>query len=122
MSATATVEKSDVSAASDEMAGRIRAILANRPEIVEKKMFGGVGFMLNGNILVGTTAKGALMARVAPDRVEEALARPGAAIMHMGDKPMKGFLSVTDQGIETDDALADWIAYCETFVRTLPPK
>jgi len=104
------------------MAGRIRAILADRPEIVEKKMFGGAGFMLNGNMLVGTTSKGALMARVAPDRVEEALARPGAAIMHMGDKPMKGFISVTDQGIETDEALPDWIAYCETFVRTLPPK
>lgn len=111
-----------MSAASDEIAARIRSVLGARPDIVEKKMFGGVGFMLNGNMLAGSTAKGALMIRIAPDRQDEALARPGASIMHMGEKPMKGFLAVTDEGIETDEALADWIAYSEAFVKTLPPK
>ncbi|MCF1743152.1 TfoX/Sxy family protein [Paradevosia shaoguanensis] len=111
-----------MSAASDEMAARIRAILGARPDVVEKKMFGGVGFMLNGNMLAGSTAKGALMVRVSPEGLDTALARPGASVMHMGDKPMKGFISVADEGIETDEALADWLAFSEGYVRTLPAK
>lgn len=111
-----------MSEASDELADRIRAVIGHRPGITEKKMFGGVCFMHYGNMLVGAMKPGSLLARVGPARFQEAQARPGATAMEMSGRQMTGFVEVTDEGIEGDDALLDWIAYSETFVRTLPPK
>lgn len=85
-------------------------------------MFGGVCFMHFGNMLVGAMKSGALLARVGPARHQEAQSRPGATPMEMGGRKMTGFVAVTDEGIESDEALLDWIAYSETFVQTLPPK
>src|SRR5258708_25637213 len=81
----------DVTAASDAMGDRLRPLVPKG--LVEKKMFGGLGFMLNGNMLVGTTAKGALLDRVDPDKTGEALERPGAYAMHMGPTGMTGFIA-----------------------------
>ncbi len=108
--------------AAEQLAGRIRALLAGRPEIVEKKMFGGHGFMLNGHMMVGSMKGGELLIRIDPGEEAAALGRPGAGLMHMGDRPMKGFIAVTGQGIESDEAIRDWIAYAEAYVRTLQPK
>lgn len=111
-----------MSTASDEMAARIRALIGHRPGITERKMFGGVGFMLNGNMIASSTKKGNLMVRVGPGLYGEARRRPGASAMHIGAKEMVGFLNVTDEGIETDEALKEWIDYAEAFVKTLPSK
>ncbi len=111
-----------MSAASEELADRIRAIIGHRPGVTEKKMFGGFGFMLNGNMVVGAMKSGALLMRVGPERFDEACRRPGAAPMVMGERRMKGFVEVTDEGIEDDDALKDSIAYAWTFAETLPAK
>jgi TfoX/Sxy family transcriptional regulator of competence genes len=111
-----------MSAASDALAARLRALLAARPEIIERKMFGGTGFMLNGNMAVGTTAKGELLVRIDPAKQPEALARPGAYQMHMGTRPMTGFIAVTEAGMPDDAALADWLAYSMRYAETLPPK
>jgi TfoX/Sxy family transcriptional regulator of competence genes len=111
-----------MSIASDELAERVRAIVGHKPGVVEKRMFGGIGFMLFGNMVVAAMKSGALLARVGPERYEEAKRRPGAAEMHMGKRRMSGFLEVTDEGIDSDEALKDWLDYSETFVRTLPPK
>jgi TfoX/Sxy family transcriptional regulator of competence genes len=106
----------------EELAGRIRAAIGDRPGVVEKKMFGGFGFMLNGNMMVGVMSTGELLVRIAPGDEQKVLARPGAAPMMMRDRPMKGFAGVTDEGIETDEALRDWIAYAEAHVKRMPPK
>ena len=108
-----------MTAASDLMGERLRPLLGG---LVEKKMFGGLGFMLNGNMLAGTTAKGALLVRVDPARMDEALRRPGAYAMHMGDKVMTGFIAVDPGALPDAVAIKDWIAYARAYVETLPAK
>jgi TfoX/Sxy family transcriptional regulator of competence genes len=111
-----------MSAASDALGDRLRPLLATTPGIVEKRMFGGIGFMLRGNMAIGTTAKGDLLVRVDPAKQVEALQRPGAYEMHMGSRPMTGFIAVGETGIRDEAALRDWIAYAMKFAETLPPK
>lgn len=106
----------------EELADRIRRQLADRPEITEKTMFGGVAFMLNGNMLVGPMKGGVLMVRVGKDYFDEAISLPGASPMTMGERQMKGYVEVSPDVIETGDHLAAWIAQAEQFVETLPPK
>lgn len=107
---------------SDALAKRIRPILARKPEIIEKKMFGGIGFMFNGNMAVGTTAKGELLVRIDPAKQPAALARPGAFQMMMGEREMKGFIGVTAAVAEDPDELKAWIKYALDYTRTLPAK
>ena len=108
-----------MTAASDEMGARLRPLLK---ELEEKQMFGGLGFMLNGNMLIGTTAKGALLVRVDPARQAEALAKPGAYEMHMGPRPMSGFIAVDPAALPDAAAIKGWIAYATKYVKTLPAK
>lgn len=110
-----------MTAASDAMGLRLRPLLARLP-IVEKKMFGGLGFMLNGNMLIGTTAKGDLLVRVDPEKISEALRRPGAYKMQMGAKTMTGFIAVGASGTRDDNALRGWIDFALEYVRTMPGK
>ena len=109
-----------MTAASDAMGDRLRPLVPKG--LVEKKMFGGLGFMLNGNMLVGTTAKGALLVRIDPERMDEALKRPGAYAMHMGPKLMTGFIAVEPDALTDAAAIKDWIAYARAYVKTLPAK
>jgi TfoX/Sxy family transcriptional regulator of competence genes len=111
-----------MSEASEELAERIRAIVGHKPGYTEKKMFGGSGFMLNGNMVVGAMSTGELLARVDRDRHEETKRRPGALPMIQGGREMVGFILVTDEGLEDEDALKAWITYCQDYVKTLPPK
>jgi hypothetical protein len=106
----------------DELAERIRQIIGDDPNVTEKKMFGGIAFMLNGNMLVGPHKDGTLMARVGPENYEDALARPGASEMNFTGKSMKGFIHVHPDKIADDEALATWIALATQFVGALPPK
>jgi TfoX/Sxy family transcriptional regulator of competence genes len=106
--------------AADELGARLRPLLA-RLGVDEKRMFGGIGFMLNGNMLIGTTAKGALLVRIDPNAAGDALSR-GAELMHMGPRVMSGFVSVDVTKLPDDAALRDWIAYSTKYVKTLAPK
>lgn len=111
-----------MSEASEELAERIRALIGHRPGVSEKKMFGGFGFMLNGNMVAGAMKSGALLLRVGPDRHAEATTLPGAAPMVHGGRKRVGIVEVTDEGIEDEDALRSMIDYAWQFVETLPPK
>jgi len=82
-------------------------------------MFGGIGFMLNGNLLVGASKRG-LLVRVGKDRQSEALAKPGTRQMEMRGRPMDGYIYV-DPPIALD-AVRGWVDMAIAFVRTLPPK
>ena len=106
---------------SDAMGDRLRPLLKKLP-VVEKKMFGGLGFMLAGNMLIGTTAKGDLLVRVDPAKMHDALTRTGAYEMHMGPRAMTGFVAVNTTGTATATQLADWVKYAHTYVKTLPAK
>jgi TfoX/Sxy family transcriptional regulator of competence genes len=111
-----------MSLASEELSDRIRALLAPGHGVTEQKMFGGRCFMLNGNMLVCPTKDGSLLMRVGKALYAESLARPGARPMTMGKKTMSGFLEVTGDVIEDEDALRDWIALARGFVESLPAK
>jgi TfoX/Sxy family transcriptional regulator of competence genes len=104
----------------DDLAGRVRAALSDTRTIHEIKMFGGIGFMLNGNLLAGASKRGLLL-RVGKDRQEDALARPGARPMEMRGRTMEGYVYIDPPAL-TDSALKTWLRMAVDFVRTLPRK
>ena len=105
----------------ESLAARIRRRLARRKNVEEKKMFGGVGFLLNGNLLVGVW-KESLIVRLGPDEGEEALPEPHVRKFDITGKPMKGWVLVEPEGVEGDDQLAGWIQWAVKFVGALPAK
>jgi hypothetical protein len=103
------------------LAQRIREILDDLPALVEKKMFGGVGFMVQGNMACGVNGNN-LIIRVGPERYEEALTQPHARVFDFTGRPMKGWVMVAPGGHETDESLADWVQQGVEFVLSLPAK
>ena len=106
---------------SESLAARIRDALARRRGIEEKKMFGGVGFLLNGNMLVGVW-KDSLIARIGPDDGEAALRELHVKEFDITGRAMKGWVLVRPEGVEDDEQLTAWIEQATRFVRTLPAK
>src|SRR5262245_12218256 len=106
---------------SEELAHRVRTALQDQPGLSEKKMFGGIAFMLNGNMCCGIV-KDELMARVGPEQYAAALAKPHARVMEFTGRPMTGMVFVDPGGIADDDALADWVKMGVRFAGSLPPK
>jgi TfoX/Sxy family transcriptional regulator of competence genes len=105
----------------EALAARVRQALARRKNVEEKKMFGGVGFLLHGNMLAGVW-KDSLIVRLGPDEGDEALREPHVRAFDITGKPMKGWVLVEPAGVEEDDHLKDWIERATKFVRTLPAK
>lgn len=106
------------------LAERLRAIYADHADaaiINEKRMFGGLAFMVNGHMSCGIVGD-MLMARVGADRYEQALLQPHAREMDFTGRSMKGLVYVSPEGFESDDALADWVRLSMDFVLSLPPK
>ena len=106
---------------SESLAARIRLSLTRKKGVVEKRMFGGVCFLLNGNMLVGVW-KDSLIARLGPDQGDEALLEPHVRKMDITGKPMKGWIMVEPEGVEDDDRLKGWIQQAVKFVGKLPGK
>jgi TfoX/Sxy family transcriptional regulator of competence genes len=106
---------------SESLADRIRHAFRQRPEIHEKKMFGGVGFLLRGNMLVGIW-KQSLVVRLGPEQAEAALEQPFVKEFDITGRPMKGWVMVEPDGIDLDEQLTDWIRKAEKFVGRLPAK
>ena len=106
---------------SEALAERIRQALARRKSVEEKKMFGGVGFLLNGNMLVGVW-KDSLIVRLGPDNYEDALLEPHVREFDITGKPMKGWVLVEAEGVQNDEQLTDWIERALKFVTALPAK
>ena len=106
----------------DEMlAERISDALGAREGLQEKKMFGGIAFMLQGNMVCGV-AHADLIVRVGPDNYQAALATQGARPMDFGGRPMRGMVFVDASGYETETQLRDWLDVATRFGETLPPK
>jgi TfoX/Sxy family transcriptional regulator of competence genes len=106
---------------SKSLAARIRELLARRNGIAEKRMFGGIAFMLYGNMLAGVW-KDSLIARLGPDEGEKALSQANVSKFDVTGRPMKGWVMVEPDGIENDGQLVDWIERAARFVATLPVK
>lgn len=103
------------------LAERLREIFSGRAEVVEKRMFGGVAYMMRGNMCCGIIGD-ALMARVGPEQYAAALRKDHARDKMGNMRPMKGFVYVEAAGIESDKALRAWVKQCEKFVATLPTQ
>lgn len=103
------------------MADRIRDHLGVGPEIVEKKMFGGIAFMLSGNMAVGISGD-ELMVRTGPDGYADAIAKPGVRDFDMTGKRMKGWVLVASDQLAEDNGLGEWLDVGLDFAGSLPPK
>jgi hypothetical protein len=103
------------------LAQRLRETFAQRADVVEKKMVGGLAFMVSGNMFCGVIGK-ELMARVGPEQYEMALKEPYAREMDFMGKSFKGFVYIGDKGFASDEDLKSWVRRCEQFVDRLPPK
>ena len=106
---------------SQSLADRIRWALRENRNIVEKKMFGGIGFLLKGNMLVGVW-KSSLVVRLGPERGAEALKQPHVKEFDVTGRPMKGWVLVEPDGVNSEQQLVDWIDLATKFVDTLPAK
>src|SRR6516162_8020118 len=105
----------------ESLAARIRDALARKKNVEEKKMFGGGGFLLHGNMLVGVW-KDSLIVRLDPDDGDEALKEPHVREFDITGKPMNGWVLVEPEGVEEDDQLEGWIERALKFVKALPKK
>jgi hypothetical protein len=106
---------------SESLAERVRQFFANGRGITEKKMFGAVCFLLNGNLCVGVW-KTSLIARLGPDEAQAALREPDVVEFDVTGRAMKGWVMVEAEGIDTDQQLSRWIERSVQFVSTLPRK
>jgi TfoX/Sxy family transcriptional regulator of competence genes len=107
-------------AADQDLAAGVRAALVGAGAVREVRMFGGIGFMLNGNMVAAASKRG-LLVRVGKDRQQEALSKSGARPMVMRGRTMSGYIYVDPPALNAD-ALRTWIRLAVGFVQTLPPK
>lgn len=105
----------------ERLAERLRAVYAAHRGVVEKRMFGGVAFMVRGHMSCGI-ANDTLMARVGPEQYDKALSRAHAREMDLTGRSLKGFVYVSPEGLKTKRALTSWVTLSLKYVQSLPPK
>lgn len=105
----------------ERLADRMRSALGRRTGLSEKKMFGGIGFLLNGNMCCGIH-KSAMIVRIAPEETERVLAQAHTRPFDLTGRPMKGWVLVEPAGIKTDAQLKKWVEVAAKYVATLPAK
>jgi hypothetical protein len=105
----------------EALAARVRGALRARKGIAEKKMFGGIAFLLNGNMSCGVHGD-ELIVRLDPEHTEQALREPHVRVFDLTGRPMKGWLLVARDGVAADDDLRSWIGRGVEYARSLLPK
>ncbi|MEO8750485.1 MAG: TfoX/Sxy family protein [Allobranchiibius sp.] len=106
----------------EELAHRLRACLQDESGVTEKAMFGGLAFLINGNMAVSASGQGGLLLRVDPARSGQLSAKPHTERAVMGGRERNGWLRIAPDGIRTDRSLARWVAVGAAYARSLPPK
>ena len=106
---------------STDLADRIRDVIGEPPELVEKQMFGGIGFMVQGNMAVGVI-EDELMVRIDKAATDQALEQPGAHVFDFTGRPMKGWVMVGEPGITADADLNQWVQQGVDYALSLPAK
>src|SRR3712207_5407595 len=99
----------------EELADRIRGVLAGEPDLSERKMFGGLAFLIAGNMAVAAVGAGGLMVRVDPGDTETLVAEPHAGPLEMRGRPLNGWLEVAAEGVQTADRLEAWVRRGATY-------
>ncbi len=106
----------------EDLARRIRALLADEDDVDERRMFGGLAFLVGGSMAVAASGKGGLMVRCAPEETEALRAEAHAGPMVMRGRVLDGWLRVTADGVPTEEALAPWVARGVAAARAVPAK
>ena len=106
----------------EELADRIRELAAGEPGLTEKKMFGGLAFLIGGNMAVAASGQGGVLVRVDPAQSEMLVASTNARLMEMRGRAMQGWLRVDLEDVRTKAQLARWVELGTTFARSLPAK
>jgi TfoX/Sxy family transcriptional regulator of competence genes len=106
----------------EELAARIRALVASEPSLTEKKMFGGLAFLVGGNMAIAASGQGGILVRVDPEQSDELVASTAASFMEMRGRSMAGWLRVDSEHVATDRELAKWVDLGTSYARSLPAK
>ncbi len=106
----------------EELAARIRDLLGDEPGVTEQKMFGGLGFLVHGNMAIGASSQGGALVRVDPDESDAIVAGSNARPMEMRGREMRGWLRVDAESLRTKRELAKWVDLGTAYARSLPPK
>ena len=106
----------------EDLADRIRELIAAQPGVEEKRMFGGLAFLIHGNMSVAVSARGGLMVRVPPDETEKLLAREHVEPMVMAGRESRGWLRVALDGVKTKRQLQSWVTRGVDYAKSLPSK
>ncbi len=106
----------------EDLAGRIRELIAGEPDVTEKRMFGGLAFLVGGNLSVSASGQGGLMVRVDPEETEALVGEPHARPFEMRGRDMQGWLRVDPEGVRTRQELEPWVRRGVAYARSLPVK
>ncbi|GAA4698979.1 TfoX/Sxy family protein [Phytohabitans rumicis] len=106
----------------EELADRVRELIGPEPGLAEKRMFGGLAMLLNGNMAVGVRGQGGLLVRVDPDESDDLLVEPGADLMEMRGRRLRGWLTVAPSACRSDADLGRWVGRGVAYARSLPAK
>jgi TfoX N-terminal domain len=106
----------------EELADRIRALLATDDDVVEKKMFGGLAFLIGGNMSVSASGQGGMLLRCDPEDTESLVRDPHAERFEMRGRAMDGWLRIEPEGFGSDADLKRWVGVGVAYARSLPPK
>jgi hypothetical protein len=106
----------------EELAARIRELLGDEPGLTEQKMFGGLAFLIGGNMAVAASGQGGVLVRADPEKSDELVSTTSADLMEMRGRRMAGWLRVASEDVQTKDELARWVDIGRTYARSLPPK
>jgi TfoX/Sxy family transcriptional regulator of competence genes len=106
----------------EELADRIRDLVAGEPALTEQKMFGGLAFLIGGNMAIAASGQGGILVRVDPAESETLVASTDARLMEMRGRQMQGWLRVDSEHVRTERLLAKWVKLGTTYARSLPAK
>jgi TfoX/Sxy family transcriptional regulator of competence genes len=106
----------------EDLANRIRELVHREPGLTEKRMFGGLAFLINGNMSVSASSQGGLLLRVDPEETDELVRKPHTQPFVMRGRAMDGWLRIDGEGVRTKRQLEPWVARGVRYARSLPPK
>jgi len=105
-----------------ELADRVRALLSAEPGVTERRMFGGLAFLVRGNMAVSASGQGGLLLRVDPAQTGTLIREPRVRRFEMRGRELAGWLRVAPEAVDTEDELRDWVRHGVAYARSLPPK
>jgi TfoX/Sxy family transcriptional regulator of competence genes len=106
----------------EDLANRIRELIGRDPDLSEKKMFGGLAFLIGGNMAVAASGQGGVLVRVDPEQSDALVASTNARLMEMRGREMRGWLRVSSDDLRSKRELARWVELGTTYARSLPAK